>query len=49
MSLSQTVEIEKEINTMLKQDVIKVSSSPWSSPVVLDKKKDGTIRFCVDY
>ena len=49
VSQTQKAEIEKQIETMLSQDVIKVSTSPWSSPVVLVKKKDGTTRFCVDY
>ena len=41
--------LNKEVEKMLEADVIEKSSSPYSSPVVLVKKPDGTIRFCVDY
>jgi len=34
---------------MEKQGVIEESTNPWISPMVLVKKKDNTIRFCVDY
>ena len=41
--------VEDMVQNMLDQDVIKPSSSPWSSPVVLVEKKDDSKCFCVDY
>ena len=42
-------EVRKHVQDMLDSDVVEPSNSPWSSPVVLVAKSDGSTRFCVDY
>ncbi|KZS12009.1 Uncharacterized protein APZ42_023099 [Daphnia magna] len=41
--------IKDEVNKTLKQGVIESAQIPWSSPIVLVKKKDEKWRFCIDY
>ena len=45
----QRPEMEAQLQDMLEKGVITPSSSPWSSPIVLTTKKDGTTRCCVDF
>uniref|UniRef100_A0A1X7TFY0 Reverse transcriptase domain-containing protein n=1 Tax=Amphimedon queenslandica TaxID=400682 RepID=A0A1X7TFY0_AMPQE len=42
-------ESHRLIQNMLDNNIISRSHSPWSSPIILVKKKDGSLRFCVDY
>ena len=41
--------IDEHVDKMLANDICEPSFSPWASNVVLVKKSDGTLRFCIDY
>lgn len=42
-------EIERQCEELRQLNIIEYSRSPWSSPVVPIKKKDGSLRLCIDY
>ena len=48
-SEAQKLQIQECVNEMMQKGVIVPCVSSWSSPVTLVPKKDGTIRFCIDY
>ena len=49
MPLAQKEEADQAVQDMSSQGLIEPSESPWASPIVLVRKKDGSLRFCVDY
>ena len=49
MPLAKRNEVKELFEEIKGSGVIEPSSGPWSSPVVLVKKKDDSTRFCVDY
>ena len=42
-------EVREEIRGMLEAGIVVPSKSPWTSPLVPVRKKDGSLRLCVDY
>ncbi|PIK41092.1 putative transposon Ty3-I Gag-Pol polyprotein [Apostichopus japonicus] len=49
ISPTQVAEVKTLLNDMLAKNIIRKSSSPYASPIVLVKKKSGTLRLCIDY
>jgi len=45
----KSTKMEQLVQEMMNQGIMPHCSSPWASPVVLVKEKDGSHRFCVDY
>ncbi|KAK6158149.1 hypothetical protein DH2020_005463 [Rehmannia glutinosa] len=42
-------ELKKQLQELLDKGYIRPSVSPWGAPVLFVKKKDGTLRLCIDY
>ncbi|MCI00567.1 RNA-directed DNA polymerase (Reverse transcriptase), partial [Trifolium medium] len=49
MSTSELTELKKQLEELLEKKFVRPSVSPWGAPVLLVKKKDGSMRLCVDY
>ena len=49
VSQAQQEEIMRQVNELVEKGMVRSSSSPFCSPVLLVQKKDGTYRMCVDY
>ena len=46
---AELAELKKQLDELLEKGFIRPSVSPWGAPVLFVKKKDGTMRLCIDY
>src|ERR1044072_4851987 len=49
MSASELAELKSQLEDLLEKKFVRPSVSPWGAPVLLVKKKDGSMRLCIDY
>ncbi|WVZ76005.1 hypothetical protein U9M48_024012 [Paspalum notatum var. saurae] len=49
MSGKEYDELKKQLDDLLEKGLIRCSVSPWGAPVLFVKKKDGSMRLCIDY
>lgn len=49
ISASELVELKKKLEDFLEKKFVRPSVSPWGAPMLLVKKKEGTMRLCIDY
>lgn len=49
LTFQEEVEVKERIKELMAAGHIQPSKSPWAAPVLFAKKKDGSLRFCVDY
>jgi hypothetical protein len=48
MSVSELNELKKQLEELLEKKFIRPSVSPWGAPILLVKKKEGSMRLCID-
>ncbi|KAE8977151.1 hypothetical protein PF004_g26913 [Phytophthora fragariae] len=48
-AVSENLLIDKEVDDMLSNQVIEPGEGAWGFPVAIVRKKDGSVRFCIDY
>ncbi|KAL0536139.1 hypothetical protein IC582_025073 [Cucumis melo] len=49
MAPSELKELKMQLQELVDKGYIRPSVSPWGAPVLFVKKKDGTLRLCIDY
>jgi hypothetical protein len=49
MAPAELKELKTQLQELLDKGFIRPSVSPWGAPVLFVKKKDGTMRLCIDY